>query len=208
MNKMFQTFLEWMYKNFSKDASKMLIFTGVAGWTLSSLAQVGAIIFNNKISNDKKGYLIPQELADAAVNIGSFFLVTLATKKTVAKLFSTGKFACKDVKAFLNKNKELYSKKIGKLDFDLDDVLKVTPEFPRDSYYTSKNFGTTLATIGAGVVSSNIITPIIRNSMATKMQKSYLSAKEQLATNDSVKAPEPSFKSLQMSYNKNSSMRI
>ena len=53
MNKMFQSFLEWMFESFSKDASKMLIFTGVAGWTLSSLAQVSAILFNKKISNDK-----------------------------------------------------------------------------------------------------------------------------------------------------------
>ena len=40
MNKAFQSILEWVAKNFSKDASKMLILTGVAGWTLSSLAQV------------------------------------------------------------------------------------------------------------------------------------------------------------------------
>lgn len=209
MNKMFQSVLEWMFEKFSKDASKMLIFTGVAGWTLSSLAQVCAILFNNKISNDKKGYLIPQEFADAAVNIGSFFLVTLAAKKTVAKLFSTGKFACKDVKAFLNKNKDLYSKKIGKLDFDLDEVLKVTSDFPKESYYASKNFGTTLATIGAGVLSSNIITPIVRNSMATKMQKSYLNAKEQLAESDKeIKTEQPTFKSSPFNYSYNSNMRI
>ena len=209
MNNPFKSVLNWIAKNFRKDASKMLIWTGVAGWSLSSLAQISAVLLNPKISNEQKSFLVPQELADAVVNIGSFFLITQVAKKSMSKLFSTGKFACKDVKAFLNKNKELYSKKIGKLDFDLDDVFKVTSEFPKDSYYTSKNFGTTIATIGAGVLSSNIITPLIRNSMATKMQKSYLNAKEQVANVDqNVKTEQPVFKSLPVSYRYNSNMRI
>ncbi len=74
-------FLTGLLKISEKDASKMLIWTGVAGWTLSSLAQVGAVLFNNKISNEKKSFLVPQEMADAAVNIGSFFLITQAAKK-------------------------------------------------------------------------------------------------------------------------------
>ena len=73
MSNAFQNVLNWVYENFKKDASKMLIWTGVAGWTLSSLAQIGAILFNPNISKEQKSFLIPQELADAAVNIGSFF---------------------------------------------------------------------------------------------------------------------------------------
>lgn len=181
MSKPLDNVLDWVAKHFRKDASKMLIWTGVAGWALSSLAQVGAVLFNSKIPNEQKSFLVPQELADAAVNIGAFFLVTQATKKTVAKLFSTGKFAPKSVRAFLNKNKDVYGKKVGKLDFDLDEVLKSRKDsdFPVDEYYTCKNFGTTLATVGAGVVSSNVITPIIRNRMAAKMQKNYLDNRQQ-----------------------------
>lgn len=177
MSKPLDTVLNWVAKNFSKDASKMLIWTGVAGWTLSSLAQIGAILFNPKIPNDQKSYLVPQELADAAVNIGSFFLVTQMAKKTTAKLFSTGKFAPKSVREYLNSKKEVFGNKIGKLDFDLDEAKKLLPDFPVESYYACKNLGTSLATVGAGIVSSNIITPIIRNSMATEMQKNYLKAK-------------------------------
>lgn len=178
MKNMLDSVLNWVAQNFRKDASKMLIWTGVAGWTLSSLAQVGAVLFNNKISNEKKSFLVPQEMADAAVNIGSFFLITQAAKKMTAKLFSTGKFAPKTVRAYLEKNKDLYAKKIGKLDFDLDEVLKTHNDFPKNQYYACKNFGTTLATVGAGIVSSNIVTPIIRNSMASKMQKNYISKQQ------------------------------
>lgn len=166
--------LNWVAKNFRNDASKMLIWTGVAGWTLSSLAQVGALLINDKISKEKKSFLVPQELADAAVNIGSFFLITQASKKLIQKLFSTGKLAPQKVRTFFEQNKDVYAKKIGKLDFDIDDSLKKNPKFPLAEYYACKNFGTTLATVGAGIVSSNIVTPIIRNNMASKMQKNYL----------------------------------
>ena len=178
MKNVLDNILNWVAQNFRKDASKMLIWTGVAGWTLSSLAQVGAVLFNNKISNEKKSFLVPQEMADAAVNIGSFFLITQAAKKITAKLFSTGKFAPKTVRAYLEKNKDLYTNKIGKLDFDLDEVLKTHKDFPKDQYYACKNFGTTLATVGAGIVSSNIVTPIIRNIMASKMQQNYISKQQ------------------------------
>ena len=82
MKNPFNRILDWVAKNFRKDASKMIIATGVAGWTLSSLAQISAIVFNPKISNDKKSFLVPQEFADAAANIGSFFLITLMVKKS------------------------------------------------------------------------------------------------------------------------------
>ena len=181
MAKPLQSVLEWVATHFRKDASKMLIFTGVAGWTLSSLAQICGILFNPEIENKQKVFLATQEFSDAAVNIGSFFLVTQIAKRTVSKMFSTGKLAPKSVRAFLDKNKEIFANKVGKLDFDLDDVLKANPDFPKEAYYTCKNFGTTLATVGAGVLSSNIITPIARNHMASGMQKQYLATKEKEA---------------------------
>lgn len=179
MSNPFKSALNWIATHFRKDASKMLIWTGVAGWTLSSLAQISAVLFNPKISNEQKSFLVPQEFADAAVNIGSFFLVTQVAKKSVSKLFSTGKFAPQKVRNYLNKHKDIYEKKVGKLDFDLDDVLKKDHLFPKDEYWTCKNFGTTIATVGGGILSSNIITPIIRNEMASKMQKNYINQKKQ-----------------------------
>ena len=161
----FKSALNCVAKHFRKDASKMLIWTGVAGWTLSSLAQISAVLFNPKLSKEQKSFLAPQEFADAAVNIGSFFLVTQVAKKSVSKMFSTGKFAPQKVRKFLNKHKDIYGKKVGKLDFDLDEVLKKDNLFP------------TIATVGAGIVSSNIITPILRNQMASKMQKNYIDNK-------------------------------
>lgn len=183
--------LNWVAEHFRKDPSKMLIWTGVAGWTLSSLAQIGAVLFNSELSKEQKSFLIPQEFADAAVNIGSFFLVTQFAKSTVSKLFSTGKFAPQSVRNYLVKNKKLYADKIGKLDFSLDKVLKQDRLFPKDQYYACKNFGTTVATIGAGILSSNIITPVVRNQMAANMQKNYLNAKNNQPVKQIEKKPMP-----------------
>ncbi len=169
-----QKILKVVADKFSTDASGMLIWTGVAGWGLSSLAQICGIAFNKKIPKEQKSFLIPQEIADAAVNVGTFFLITQSVKWSVSKLFQTGKFAPEAVRKYLQKNKDLYADKIGKLDFSLDKVLKKNKDFPKDEYYACKNFYTTVATVGAGVLSSNIITPLIRNYSASKMQKTYL----------------------------------
>ena len=166
--------LNWIADNFKKDPSKMLIWTGVAGWSLSSAAQIGALVFNPKLSPDQKSFLIPQECFDAFVNIASFFLVTQSAKTLTKNLYKTGKFAPSKVRNFLEKNKDLYKDKVGKLDFDLDSVLQKQPDKNLyQTYNTYKSFGTTVATVGAGILSSNIITPIIRNKMASNAQKEY-----------------------------------
>ncbi len=171
--------LNFFGKKFGEDISKMLIWTGVIGWTTSALAQIGAIIVNPKIPDEKKSFLIPQEFADACVNIGAFFLITLLAKKTVSKLFSTGKFASKSVREYLERNATLYKDKIGKQDFDLGKILLNDKDAPLRSYNACKNIGTTVATVGAGILSSNIITPIIRNSMASNVQKQYIEVKRE-----------------------------
>ena len=45
---------EWIFETFKDDTSKMIIGTGTLGWILSSLAQIGAIAGNPKISSEKK----------------------------------------------------------------------------------------------------------------------------------------------------------
>lgn len=200
--------LTWVADKFSRNASKMLIATGVVGWALSSLAQIGAILFNPNISKEQKSFLIPQEFADALVNIGSFFAITQVTRKTVSKLFSTGKFASTKVRAFLDKNPKLYKDQIGKITFDIDKIIEKQPLFPKKEYYATKNFYTTLATVTAGIISSNIVTPIIRNKMANKMHKNYVDMKKtEVEQKPQVQQSQPTFKSAYSLY-RNTGMRI
>lgn len=175
MPNFFQKNLNWIYENFKKDTSKMLIVTGTLGWALSSLAQSIAVLANPKISNEKKSFLLPQEFMDALVNVGGFFCFTMLTKKCIAKIAKTGKITTKTVRDFLDTNPE-YKNKVGKLDFNLDDVLKDRPELAKinESYESYKNFVTTMGTVGASVLSCNIITPLIRNITASNVQKTYI----------------------------------
>ena len=169
----FQKKLEWVYETFKADTSKMLIATGTMGWILSSAAQLYAIIKNKNIDTETKSFLYPQELMDAIVNIASFLGFTLVAKKGVSKLVSTGKFAPESVRNYLNKS--AYKDKVGKLDLDLDKVLKNTSV--ENSYTSYKNFVTTIGTIIASVISCNIITPFVRNKTASRVQKSYIDMK-------------------------------
>ena len=171
----FQKILNGLYNSFKKDSSRMLIYTGAAGWTLSSLAQVCGILFNPEISNEKKSFLVPQELADAAVNILSFILITQSVRSVASKLFSTGKFAPAQVRKYIKDHNLM--QKVGKLELDLDKIIELDKAFPKNSYYATKNLGTGVATIGAGIFSSNIVTPIARNLMASNMQKDYIARK-------------------------------
>ena len=179
MPSFFQRNLNWIYKNFKKDTSKMLIATGTLGWALSSLAQGLAVIANPKISNEKKSFLLPQELMDALVNVGGFFCFTMLAKKCIGKMAKTGKIAPDSVRKFLDSHPE-YKKQVGKWDFDLDKIFENKPEFEKlnESYQSHKNFVTTMGTLGASVISCNMITPVIRNFTASNVQKTYIDMKK------------------------------
>ena len=179
MPNLFQKSLNWVFENFKKDTPKMLIVTGTLGWVLSSLAQGIAVLANPKISNESKSFLLPQELMDAAVNIGGFFIFTMLTKKCISKMAQTGKIAPQSVRKFLNSHAE-YKNKVGKLDFNLDDVLSNKPELAKlyETYESHKNFVTTMGTIGASILSCNIVTPVVRNFTASSVQKTYIDMKK------------------------------
>ena len=171
----FQKSLNWVYTTFKDDTSKMLIVTGALGWILSSLAQAGAVIRNSKISSEKKSFLFPQELMDGAINALSFIIITIIAKKGIEKMASTGKVAPQSVRDFINKN-SIYKNKVGKLDFNLDDVLPKDSDVMK-SYKSYKNFVTTMGTVGASILSCNIVTPLLRNATASRVQKTYIDMK-------------------------------
>lgn len=174
MAKPFPSISKWI-DFLSNHLDAMLIVTGAIGWAASSAAQIGAILFNPKISKEEKSFLVPQEAADAIVNIGAFLLITKSASKLTEKMFKTGKIGTKSVKEFLEKNKNTFEKKVGHLDFNLDEVLKDKPEL-LEKYNISKSFGTTLATVAASVLAVNVVTPLTRNAMASKVQKNYIAS--------------------------------
>ena len=162
----------WIYETFKDDTSKMLIVTGALGWILSSIAQIAGIYGNSKISAEKKSFLVPQEMIDGAINAITFIGITTIAKKGIEKLASTGKTTTLSVRRFLQNN-PMYKEKVGNFDFNLD---KVIPKdiFAYKSYKSHKNFIATMGTLGASVISCNVATPLIRNAMASRVQKTYI----------------------------------
>lgn len=166
MANLFSNFKTALYKNYGENPGKMLVHTGVLGWILSSLAQVSAVVFNDKISPEQKSFLIPQEIADAAVNILSFYVITSSFKNIASKLVSTGKLTTKGIKKALSQED---AKKLGKFDFNIGE-LKNVPE----GYKPFKNGVDVVASTVGSIISCNIVTPILRNQYASKKQKQAL----------------------------------
>ena len=59
LSQMFKAFKNHVYNVYGPNPAKMLIYTGVLGWFLSSAAQVVAIAVNDKIPKEQKAFLIP-----------------------------------------------------------------------------------------------------------------------------------------------------
>lgn len=159
---------DYVASRYGEDVGKMLVHTGVIGWVLSSAAQVTAILINEKIPKEQKMYMVPQELADAAVNIVSFYAVTRTFKAVANKLVSTGKLLPKTIRNVL-KNSSV-AEEIGKKGFDVAKHGHLSTELLNEygKFYSGIDIlGTTLGS----VISCNLLTPVIRNEIAASRQK-------------------------------------
>lgn len=188
----FGAFKNIILEKYGEQPGKMLVHTGVLGWILSSLAQVGAVVFNDKISPEQKVFLIPQEIADAAVNIVSFYVVTNSVKTIASKLVKSGKLATPAILDYLKKTGIKIPKKkgdvspVGKWDFDITKLAnfdEIAPQFK--SFKNGVDVG---ASMLGSIISCNLITPILRNEYAAQQQKNML-AKMQNKSVKHLEAP-------------------
>lgn len=206
---LFEKMKTGLFKSYSNDAGKMLLHTGALAWATSAVAQIVGIINNDKISKEQKKFLVPQEMADAVVNIFSFYMVTDSIQNFTKKLASSGKIITPAIKEFCGKNgikfekikgedtpnigsailnkikdyKSLNALNINEKDKTLSLGLSneklnlIGKEIEKlDTFYdkTYSPFESGLKIIGniaGAILSSNIITPIIRNKFAANKQK-------------------------------------
>lgn len=180
---LFSDFKTVMYRNYGENPGKMLVHTGVLGWILSSLAQISAVVFNDKISPEQKSFLIPQEAADAAINILSFYVITSSFKNLASKLVSTGKLTTKPIKEGLLKL-GIRPADIGKANFNIDNI----PHVKKD-YKPFKNGVDVIASTIGSIISCNIVTPILRNKYASVKQKQAIAYMNDNKSQPQMKAP-------------------
>lgn len=198
---LFMRLKDTIAKQYENNCGKMLIHTGVIGWILSAAAQVVAIVINDKIPKEQKMFLIPQEMADAAVNIISFYVVTQSFASVASKLVKTGKWLPGSVRTFLENGG--LGAKLGKKGFNVKVDGKLTDELTAKYDKFDKGIDVTATTIGS-ILSCNIITPLVRNEIAADRQKkgiSKMNAKNPVGKSgilsDSVPYYKPSLKDFQ-----------
>lgn len=180
----FQKALDIIAEQSTYNTANVLILLSAGGWLASSLAQVAGIYFNKNYTKEQKSFMIPQELADAFVNIGSFLLVTKSLKSLTTKMVETGKLTPRSIHKFLGE-KGLLSER-GKFDFNVTEVEGFHK--CRQTYNNFKTVAESTAAIVGGVLSSNIITPILRNKIAAKRQGRVM---EKLSVNEKPLPQQP-----------------
>ncbi len=150
INKMQKNFQSW----FNKDNNASFLFvTAALGWVLASAAQTVGLAANKDLTKEEKKFLIPQEIADGAVNIGMYALVTTNLMKAAEKMAKPGK----------------HGKPFVKLKNEAGHILDYKTN---SSEYAKlgRNLKTGAAILG-GVVSTCILTPIVRNAFGAYMKK-------------------------------------
>lgn len=193
MGKYWQILMNSIYTRFSENPAKMLIYTGVLGWFLSSAAQVSAIAVNKNIPKEQKYFLIPQEIGDGALNVLSFFLITSVIKGYATRLVSSGKLATPKIRNFLEKSGiNIKTKKgwkikdniinnngiIGKEKFDYSKFnIEEMPNYDliRDDYKPFKSGMEVIGMTLGSILSCNVVTPLLRNRYAASRQQAALS---------------------------------
>lgn len=171
----------YIYKHYAQESGKMIVHAGVITWITATASQVFAIAINKKVPDDQKKFLIPQEIADGALNLLAFYLVTNSLKNVSGKLVSTGKWSTKPIRDFVKKNaKEI---KMGDLSTNLGEKFNNNEEF-HEHYDQFKNGMDMIAAVAGSVASCNVATPIIRNKIGAHQQKQGIER-------DKINKPQP-----------------
>lgn len=155
-----------IYEKYGQESGKMIVHAGVITWITASLSQVAAIMINDKIPSDQKKFLIPQEIADGALNVLTFYLITNSLKNISGKLVSTGKWSTKAIRDFATAK----NIKLGDMSTNLGKTFKEDKQF-HDVYDQFKGGMDMIAASVGSVVSCNAITPVIRNHFGADQQK-------------------------------------
>lgn len=235
--KFVNNFINYMFKNYSMDDGKLLVHMGALSWVFGAFAQVGAVICDKNIDKKKKKFLLPQEAADAGANVVLFYTVCDVIKRASDKLVESGKLltkeaadAIKALKPSAKNWKDVFT--AAELKGNLTELLQdgsklnlfngqVLTQAQKDAVNKAltavekhKNNMGIVAAIGASILACNIITPYVRNFIASKWQKNQLhkeaveTRKCQIRENITMKNPLPhSFKAFN-NYNSFGAIKI
>lgn len=160
------------------NMGNIIIFTSIAGWFASSAAQIIGIALNKNYTKDQKKFMITQEAADCITNIGLYIAATKPLTALASHMVKTGKLAPKSIAEFLRTTS--FASERGKFGFDVTQVPGFNAAGLGPVYNSFKGFtDAATATVG-GIISSNILTPIVRNYFASLRQNKYKAKMQQM----------------------------
>ncbi|MBR1374440.1 hypothetical protein IJ750_02055 [bacterium] len=186
-------FADKVYKHLESGSGAMILATSMLGIAMSSIAQTGAIWFNDKYSPKQKAFMIPQELTEGCITVLSMFLITKPIQKITKNYTKTGKILSKELTEYLTKQ-NLIDKR-GKLNFNVrENIEEVINKIEKSDKYinTSKierekliekhrhalnsfdnicDSTSAITTTVGSIISTALISPILRNYSASYYQK-------------------------------------
>ena len=95
-----------VWNSYSQDVGKSLIHLGALGWIMCSAAQTLMVCRHKNINKKEKQFLVPQEIADGAINVGLYYTVCQSIKKTGDKLLENAKIMTKETSDLLKSYKK------------------------------------------------------------------------------------------------------
>lgn len=187
-------FINWpdlksfFYKEFSQKPGEVMTYAVVLSMATSCIAQVLSVMFNKKIDKKEKKFIIPQEIADGLINAFSSFVIIGTLGKVATKLVSSGRWSNAAIRNLVKKHAP--GVKMGEITTDIEKTFKkknneALLEKFYHSYDSFKNGIAIIATSIGSVIACNIVTPVLRNSFAAKMQKQSMK-KQQINDNPQI----------------------
>jgi len=125
LNKAVESISTYSFKNFATNPGKALMHLGAVGLGLSCLAQLFMIVSSTdkEIDRKNKKFLIPQEIADGAINLGLYYTITSGIRKMGDSLLEKGAISTRKPFEFIVKDFKTTNNSFG------DYIKGVTEEF-------------------------------------------------------------------------------
>lgn len=165
-----------IWESYSSDVGKSLIHLGALGWVMSSAAQTLMIYQNKDIQKKEKQFLVPQEIADGAVNVGLYYTICQAIKKLGDNLLENAKIITPKSYDLLQRTK-LPNQSIEEFlrNFDNKNLSTTTTKEKMSNFFNimlsaikeKENFGTIPQTIKENLTLKKTVTPLLET---TKLQ--------------------------------------
>lgn len=190
-------FNNYIFKNYAKDSSKLLVHVGTGVTVIGASAQVGMLLADKDIEGHTKKYLVNQEIITSGCCIGLYYTICDGTRRLTSRFIEQGKVLTEKIAlsiASLNKDtqnqnacqwKNIFTKEELKkgLSYNLEHIqdtkmFKNTAENLKpqvlekaqetlEAFKGFKNGASVLAVLAASIFAGNIAGPVLGNLIAS-----------------------------------------